>query len=310
MSTEQVLLEVRDLHKEYKGRGKLTEKIRVKAVNGVSFTIKQGRCFGLLGPNGAGKSTTIEMMEGIKPPSSGTILFQGQPIGDEFKQRSGIQFQSTALPDYLKVGEAIQMFASFYRSSANIDELAELCNLKEYWNRDSGQLSGGQKQRMLLAIALVNDPEVVFLDEPTTGLDPQARRNFWDLIQSIKKRGKTVILSTHYMEEAYTLCDEIVIMDRGKVIAQGEPDQLLKQYFDTMTLEIPSADFLAKIPSVDGMNWPTVDRQGHVEIQTRDVNAALKFLIDRGVHLERLKIRSRTLEDLFIELTGKEIRDE
>ncbi len=304
------LLEVRDLHKEYKGRGKITERIRVKAVNGVSFSIRPGICFGLLGPNGAGKTTTIEMIEGIKPPTQGEIFFRGEPVGEEFKQRAGIQFQGTALPDYLKVGEALKMFASFYRHSTDLDKLADLCNLKEFWDRDAHELSGGQRQRLLLAIALVNDPELVFLDEPTTGLDPQARRNFWDLIKNIKNQGKTVVLTTHYMEEAYTLCDEIVIMDRGKIIAQGAPDVLLKQYFDTLTLEIPSADFLAKIPNPASLPWPAVDRQGHVEIQTKDVNEALKHLLAQGVTLERLRIRSRTLEDLFIELTGREIRDE
>ncbi len=227
------IIEVKNLIKHYS---------KAKAVNGISFSIARGSCFGLLGPNGAGKTTTLEMIEGITQPSSGEILFCGAPTGPSFKEKSGIQFQATSLQDFLTVKEVLKLFSSFYQAPLNIQELAELCSLEEFWDRDTHELSGGQRQRVLLAIALINNPEVVFLDEPTTGLDPQARRAFWELIQSIKRKNKTIILTTHYMEEAYILCDEIVIMNQGTIIAQGGPKDLLQKHFNSVTLEIPKKD--------------------------------------------------------------------
>jgi ABC-2 type transport system ATP-binding protein len=215
------LIEVTQLVKKYPS---------VVAVQGVSFTLKAGTCFGLLGPNGAGKTTTMEMIEGITPPSSGEIRFKGQPITANFKERIGIQFQSTALPDFLTVREVLKLFRSFYQETTPLESLIELCSLGEFLDRDTQKISGGQRQRLLLALALVNNPDLVFLDEPTTGLDPQARRNFWELVRTIRKNGKTIFMSTHYMEEAEVLCDEIAIMDHGKIIAQGVPNQLLGQH--------------------------------------------------------------------------------
>jgi ABC-2 type transport system ATP-binding protein len=197
------------------------------AVNGVSFSLKAGTCFGLLGPNGAGKTTTLEMIEGITLPTSGEILFSGQPIGPKFREKIGIQFQTTALPDFLTVREVLKLFGSFYRETTEIGNLIELCSLKEFLDRDTQKISGGQRQRLLLALALVNNPDLVFLDEPTTGLDPQARRNFWDLVKGIRSTGKTIMMSTHYMEEAEQLCDEVAIMDHGQIIAHGTPQKLL-----------------------------------------------------------------------------------
>ncbi len=291
------ILEVKDLVKHYPG---------VQAVKGVSFSIREGICFGLLGPNGAGKTTSIEVIEGISEPTSGSVLFKGQPAGPEFRRRSGIQFQKTALPDYLTCREAIELFGSFYPKQVSSDELAKLCRLEEYMDRDNDQLSGGQKQRLLLALALVNDPDILFLDEPTTGLDPQARRNFWDLIQEIKKRGKTVVLTTHYMEEAYVLCDEIAIMDQGKIISQGVPNELLREYFDEVVLALPIADVAKTL--LDRLPWKYTERHGTVEIRTKETNKTLSFLIDEKVHLEHLNVRTHTLEDLFLALTGKELR--
>ncbi len=290
------VFEVRNLVKHYP---------TVQAVDGVSFTIDQGTCFGLLGPNGAGKTTTVEMMEGITPPTSGEVLYRGEPLGARFRKEVGIQFQHTSLQDFLTVKEVLQMFQSLYPHGMELEELIELCALREFLERDNRKLSGGQRQRLLLAVALVNDPEVIFLDEPTTGLDPQARRNFWTLVQNIKARNKTVLLTTHYMEEAYVLCDEIAIMDHGKIIAQGSPRDLLDAHFNDVVLELPQQDF-----AVAGARFsPAVLVRGdRVEIHTRDVNAAVQNLLSAGVSLARLQIRQRTLEDLFLELTGKELR--
>ncbi len=215
------LIEVRDLIKQFPG---------VRAVDGVSFTLGAGTCFGLLGPNGAGKTTTVEMIEGITPPTSGSVLYKGEPLGQRFKLEAGIQFQSTALQDFITVRENLRLFRSFYPRGMDLDALITLCSLGEFLDRDARKLSGGQRQRLLLALALVNDPDILFLDEPTTGLDPQARRNFWDLVREIRARGKTILLTTHYMEEAYVLCDRIAIMDRGKIVAEAAPDALLKQH--------------------------------------------------------------------------------
>lgn len=288
------ILTVHDLHKHYAG---------VHAVKGVSFEVQQGSCFGLLGPNGAGKSTTVEMLEGISQPSAGQILYQGQPLGPAYRERIGIQFQTTALQDFLTVHENLKFFRALYTQGPRIEELIELCHLGEFLDRDSRKLSGGQRQRLLLAIALVNDPEVLFLDEPTTGLDPQARRNFWDLVQNIKAKKKTVVLTTHYMEEAYLLCDEIAIMDHGRIIAQGSPQKLLAEHFNDTVLELPEnelADHKLDLRYV---------RKGELaEIMTPDVNRVVRQLLDAGVSIAQLKIRPRTLEDLFLELTGKELR--
>ena len=290
------ILEVRDLVKRYPG---------VIAVDGIHFAVQAGECFGLLGPNGAGKTTTVEIMEGITPPSSGEVLYRGKPVDARFRQEVGIQFQSTALQDFITVRETLELFRSFYARGLSVDELTRLCTLQEYLDRDARKLSGGQRQRLLLALALVNDPEVLFLDEPTTGLDPQARRNFWDLIRDIKSRNKTVILTTHYMEEAFLLCDRIAIMDHGHIIAEGPPASLLAKHFHDVILQLPKADFTLD-PAELGI--PLLDAGEHVEISTSDVDATLQKLMAKRISLARLQVRARTLEDLFLELTGKELR--
>lgn len=290
------LLEVRNLMKNYG---------TVEAVRGVSFQLKEGTCFGLLGPNGAGKTTTLEIIEGIQTASSGQILYRQQVAGKRFQEKIGIQFQSTALPDFLRVYEVLKLFRSFYKNPADTDELIKWCALGEFLNQDVGELSGGQRQRVLLALGLVNDPEIIFLDEPTTGLDPQARRNFWGLIQEIKARGKTVLLTTHYMEEAYVLCDEIAIVDHGKIIAEGPPDQLLKQHFQGLAIQLAKADVQIPLKDIPGKVF---EKDGIIEIQTDAVDLTLKTLVDRNVPLSSLRVRERDLEDLFLQLTGKEIR--
>lgn len=291
------ILEVRALRKHYP---------KVKAVDGVDFTVPTGICFGLLGPNGAGKTTTIEMMEGIIRPSAGEILYKGEAMGPRFKNEVGIQFQSTALQDFLTVRENLKFFSKLYPKNRSVDELIELCALESYLDRDARKLSGGQRQRMLLAIALVNDPEIVFLDEPTTGLDPQARLNFWELINRIKARNKTVLLTTHYMEEAYNLCDQIAIMDHGKIIAQGSPDQLLSEHFKDVIIELPEQDFPQAAEVIPHRRLAKVNPS--IEISTQDVNKTIGELLQAGASLTGLQVRQRTLEDLFLELTGKELR--
>ena len=290
------LLETCGLVKHFRG---------VKAVDGVDLAILAGRCFGLLGPNGAGKTTTVELLEGIQQPTGGSIRYQGEPLGPRFRQDIGISFQSTALQDHITGRENLRMFGHFYPRTLPIAELAETCALDEFIDRDTRKLSGGQRQRLLLAIALVNDPELLFLDEPTTGLDPQARRNFWELIHRIKACGKTVLLTTHYMEEAYHLCDEIAIMDHGRIIAQGSPRDLLAAHFDDVVLQLPLTDFPDPAPLA---SHTVIQGRDIVEILTRDVNAAIQELLARNISLARLQIRPRTLEDLFLELTGRELR--
>lgn len=278
---------------------------KIRAVDGLSFAVRPGICFGLLGPNGAGKSTTIEICEGLLRPTAGKVLFRGQPLGRHYRERVGIQFQSTALQDHLTVRENLRFFAALYPHPRPIEELIARCRLEEFLDRDSRKLSGGQRQRLLLAIALVNDPELLFLDEPTTGLDPQARRNFWELIGEIKAAGKTIVLTTHYMEEAYLLCDEIVIVDRGRIIARGVPNQLLAEHFSDSVLELPMVE-AAKLGAASP--YAAKPRGDGAAIHTADVNGALGALLAAGASLTQLRIRPRTLEDLFIELTGKELR--
>ena len=298
MANNETLLIIEQLSKSF---GKLI------AVDGISFHIRRGSCVGLLGPNGAGKTTTVEMLEGIKQPSGGTILYKGKPLDADFRQEAGIMFQSTALPDFITAYETLKMFRDLYPRSIPIEQLVEACSLQEFLDRDAKRLSGGQRQRLLLAIALINDPEIVFLDEPTTGLDPQARRNFWKLIREIGERGKTVVLTTHYMEEAYELCDEILIMDHGKIIAEGTPDSLLAKHFNDVVVQLPADDLPEHF---DARDMDIFRANGSVEIVTSDVNAAIEMLMSNHVSLKRLKVRQRTLEDLFLELTGKELRDE
>lgn len=291
----EILLQIKNLVKHYSS---------IKAVNDINFTLQKGICFGLLGPNGAGKTTTIEIIEGLNKATSGEILYKGKPLGNQFRNEAGIMFQSTALQDYISVRETLEMFAKLYPQHADLDNLITRCNLTEYLEQDNRELSGGQRQRLLLAIALVNNPDIIFLDEPTTGLDPQARRNFWDLINDIKAEGKTIILTTHYMDEAYTLCDEIAIMDHGKIIAQGTPKTLLDETFNDVILQLPASE----IKNLDISTLITHEKNGYIEITTCDVNGVISTLIDNKISLSHLQIRPRTLDDLFLELTGKDLR--
>jgi len=290
------IIEVRDLVKQYPA---------TTAVAGVSFSVPPGVCFGLLGPNGAGKTTTVEIMEGILPPSSGEVRYRGEPLGARFREEAGILFQKTALQDFLTVRQSIALFRGLYQRGLDVDEVMRLCALEKLAARDSRKLSGGQQQRLLLAIALVNDPAVLFLDEPTTGLDPQARRNFWELVDSIKAQRKTIILTTHYMEEAELLCDEIIILDRGRIVAQGPPRRLLRDHFAEVLLELPRHDFPA---AARALPLKILDAHDRVEITTDNLELTLRTLMDAKVPLTNLRIRPANLEDLFLELTGTELR--
>ncbi|WP_348672317.1 ABC transporter ATP-binding protein [uncultured Abyssibacter sp.] len=295
MSTGTVALRVRDLRRNFGA---------VEAVRGLNLTISTGECFGLLGPNGAGKTTTIELLEGILQPSSGSIDYLGEPLGARFRREAGIQFQHTALQDFLSVREHLELFSRLYPDADSIDAVMARCALTDLAGRDARKLSGGQRQRLLLGIALINNPTVIFLDEPTTGLDPQARRNFWSLVESIKADGRTVVLTTHYMEEAYRLCDRIAIMDHGRIIAEGTPRELLRRHFAGAVLSLPVADLDAS--KVDLAAWRV--HHDRAERVVEDVAAALDDLRFQRVPLQHLQIREHTLEDLFIELTGEELR--
>lgn len=276
------------------------------AVDHIAFEIPTGIVFGLLGPNGAGKTTTVEMLEGIKQPDAGSILYKGKPLGKTFKREAGIMFQHTTLQDYITVRESLQLFANLYPKQANIEQLIEDCALGDSLDQNTHKLSGGQLQRVLLAIALVNDPEIVFLDEPTTGLDPQARRNFWNLVERIKARGKTVVLTTHYMDEAKVLCDHLLFMDHGKIIAQGSPSELLANQFSDVIIQIPLADVqLQQLPE----SFEAQVHDDYVEIKTASVNQALEQLMQQNIDLQQMNIRSHNLDDLFLELTGHELRN-
>ena len=292
----QTALEARNLVKRYPG---------VLAVDDVSFAVAEGSCFGLLGPNGAGKTTTVEIIEGVTPATSGEILYFGEPAGRQFREEAGIQFQSTALQDYLTVRETLEMFRNLYDRRGDLSSIIEDCSLGELLDRDNRKLSGGQKQRLFLAVALVNRPRLVFLDEPTTGLDPQARRNFWALIQKIQARGTTIILTTHYMDEAHVLCDAIAIMDEGKIIASGAPEELLKQRYSGLIIELPLEDVSHDL---DGIDHVVYEGLGIVEIVSQDISKSLELLSGRIDNLNRIKIRQANLEDLFLDLTGHSLR--
>jgi ABC-2 type transport system ATP-binding protein len=292
----QIALEARNLVKRYPG---------VLAVNDVSFAVAEGICFGLLGPNGAGKTTTVEIIEGVTPATSGEVCYFGEPAGRRFREEAGIQFQNTALQDYLTVRETLEMFQRLYDRHADLDRIIEDCSLGELVDRDNRKLSGGQRQRLFLAVALVNEPRLVFLDEPTTGLDPQARRNFWTLVQRIKANGTTIILTTHYMDEAQVLCDEIAIMDAGRIIASGAPDELLRNRYEGLIIELPLEDVGGDL---DGIEHVVYENQGIVEILSTDVSASLETLAPCVENLNRIKIRQPNLEDLFLDLTGHSLR--
>jgi len=292
----QTALEARKLVKQYPD---------VLAVDEVSFEVGEGICFGLLGPNGAGKTTTVEIIEGVTAATSGDVFYFGEIAGSRFREEAGIQFQNTALQDFLTVRETLELFRSLYDRQADLAHIIKECSLGDLLERDNRKLSGGQRQRLLLAVALVNKPRLVFLDEPTTGLDPQARRNFWDLVNRIRAAGTTVILTTHYMDEAEILCDEIAIMDAGKIVTRGSPQELLRRQYHGVIIELPLQDVCGDL---GGMEHRILETRGIVEITSDDVSGSLQMLASQARDLNHLKIRQPNLEDLFLDLTGHSLR--
>jgi ABC-2 type transport system ATP-binding protein len=292
---------------------------KITAVKHVDLEIRQGEVFGILGPNGAGKTTTLEMIEGLRKPDAGTIVVDGidavrQPA--QLKEIIGVQLQSTALFTYLTNFELLKLFASFYRhgmTDQELDTLLAQVNLSEKKHSKVQELSGGQQQRLSIALTMVNKPRVIFLDEPTTGLDPQARRNLWDLVRDINAAGRTVVLTTHYMEEAETLCDRIAIMDHGEVLALDTPRGLIAGLNLPPMISGSTARPLAleRVQALPGVQEARLDDDGF-EIRTADPQATLLALLamaaDQGLELNNLQVRSGNLEDVFIHLTGRSLR--
>jgi ABC-2 type transport system ATP-binding protein len=289
----------------------------VEALRGVSFEVEEGEVFGLLGPNGAGKTSTVEILEGMRTPDRGLARVCGldpEKSGFEFKEQIGAVLQSTSLPDKIRVKEAIELFAKFYRRHANTDDLLKRFQLEEKRTAFYSQLSGGQKQRLALAMALVNDPSVVFLDEPTAGLDPQVRREIYDIIEELKRSKKTVLLTTHYIEEAERLCDRVAIVDQGRVIALGTPRDLKHASAGTTRIEVrltkPGTDgALARLEGVTDCRQFDGAYVMHSSRPPQTIVALVKQLEAENNELQSLEMFSPSLEDAFIELTGRRLRE-
>lgn len=302
-----IVVGVRNLVKHYPG---------TKAVDNISFDVHQGEIFGMVGPNGAGKTTTIECLEGLRRPDGGAIEVLGlDPIRDRYqlRERIGVQFQSAALPDRIKVWEALDLFAAFYRRPADWQPLLEQMGLAEKKDAFFAKLSGGQKQRVFIALALVNNPDLAFLDELTTGLDPQSRRAMWDEVRSIRERGTTVFLTTHFMEEAERLCDRVAIMDHGKIVALDTPQHLIDSLGaeNRVVFEMDAPSGEEALHAVPGV--VRVERIGErvVVYGQKDglVSGVVAALETGGIRFENLRTEQPTLEDVFLALTGKEMRD-
>ena len=279
---------------------------RTEAVKDVSFSVPTGTCFGLLGPNGAGKTTSMEVIEDIIPPTAGQILYRGRPRIESFREEIGIQFQHTSLLNFLTVKETLQSFYRLFHNPENLDELINRCDLSPIIDRQNNKLSGGQQQRLMLALALINRPNLVFLDEPSTGLDPQSRHNLWSIVEGIKKEGKTIIMTTHSMEEAEFLCDQIAIMDGGTIIAEGSPKSLITTYCKGSTILLPGYAF-GMDPRELPFSWRLQDDM--IEIDTDNIQAGLTRMLDLDIDLSEMHVRSGNLEDVFLRLTGKQLRD-
>jgi ABC-2 type transport system ATP-binding protein len=303
------VISVTDLHKRYG---------TTRAVDGVSFEVRRGEVFGLLGPNGAGKTTTVEILEGLRRQDSGEATVLGIDVArrpDALKSRIGVALQTAALYPKLTVAELLDLFRSFFGGRGRpTDELLRLLDLEEKRTTQSQALSGGQRQRLAVALALVNDPELVFLDEPTTGMDPAARRALWDIVLDLKREGRTILLTTHYMEEAEVLCDRLAIMDHGRILESGTVRQLVDSRFRERAVRFDAVDALgdARMAAFPGVS--EVKREdGEVLLYTRDVpgtiGAVLTAAEELGFEPQNLGVRRATLEDVFLDLTGRALRD-
>ncbi len=314
-SPAEPVISCRGLHKQYTGRGG-----SVNAVNGLDLEIRRGECFGLLGPNGAGKTTTIEIFEGLLRPTSGDVEVLGMRWGDndnELRQRIGISLQETRFTERLTVIETLVLFRSFYRNGKNPADVMDAVGLREKAKSWIGKLSGGQRQRLAVACALVGDPSLLFLDEPTTGLDPQSRRQLWDVIRRLQQEGCTVLLTTHYMDEAERLCNRLAVIDHGKVIAMGSPGELISGLGGEHMIEFALAngtgaldDLFAGLPSVKEVRS---DVNG-IALTVSEPHIAIPALLGRlqsqKLELARLSTRQASLEDVFVGLTGRHLRDD
>jgi ABC-2 type transport system ATP-binding protein len=311
-TASQLALRIHNLRKAYKD---------VVAVDGLALEVRAGECFGLLGPNGAGKTTTVEICEGLTDPDSGEVEVLGQrwsSTATQLRQRLGIQLQDTQLSEKLTVFETVRLFRSFFRKGADVSEVIARVQLEEKQKSRVGDLSGGQKQRLALACALVGDPDFLFLDEPTTGLDPQARRQLWELIEEFKKSGRTILLTTHYMDEAEQLCDRVAIMDHGKEIALGTPRELIAANCAEQMVEFVAGGAaktldMSALHSIAGVRDVRTEN-GAVRLQVTELHTAVPALLAeltrQNVPLTELRTHSATLEDVFVTLTGRHLRDE
>jgi ABC-2 type transport system ATP-binding protein len=304
----KAVIKVDHLRKSYKD---------IKAVSDISFSVYEGEIFGMLGPNGAGKTTTMEIVEGIRKADSGRVTVLGIDVKKDprkVKANIGVQLQTTSLYPRLSVREVMALFASFYPRSASIDKLIKLVDLEDSKKKRCKNLSGGQQQRLSIALALVNNPKVLFLDEPTSGLDPQSRHNIWGMIEYVRSKGKSVFITTHYMEEAQRLCDRVAIIDYGKIIATDKPDKLVSQHFQDEAIEFELSqklenDVLSAVAGVTNV----VQENGKVTVYSSAVPVTVSALLDlarqRGFELTNLYVRRATLEDVFLKLTGRRIRE-
>ena len=306
------VIQCRNLRKTYDGK--------VEAVRGLNLEIQAGECFGLLGPNGAGKTTTIEILEGLLDPTSGEVTILGQTWKShprELREKIGISLQETRLSEKLTVRETIELFASFYRQPRPPEEVLQALQLEEKSDSWVGKLSGGQRQRLAVATALVGSPRVLFLDEPTTGLDPQSRRQLWDIIRAFQQTGGTVLLTTHYMDEAERLCDRLAIVDHGQIIAEGSPAELIARLGGHHVVEFSLAgdsygaiETWQSLPGVDS----ALNDDGLVSLSVREPHRTIPALLEavdkRSAQLEHLTTRQASLEDVFVRLTGRHLRDQ
>jgi len=307
-------IECRDLRKTYDGK--------VEAVRGLSLEIQPGECFGLLGPNGAGKTTTIEILEGLLDPTSGEVTILGhtwEKNSREVREWLGISLQETRLSEKLTVRETIELFASFYREPRSADEVLDDLQLGEKADAFVGKLSGGQRQRLAVATALVGNPRILFLDEPTTGLDPQSRRQLWEIIRNFQQGGGTVLLTTHYMDEAERLCDRLAIVDHGQVIAEGTPSELIDRLGGHHVVEFEASGNSVGGPALDAWRaLPSVELVRHddglVSLTVREPHMTIPALLDvvekQGSQLLHLTTRQASLEDVFVNLTGRHLREQ